>query len=318
MDNFNSLILAVLPVLLPIGFGYFFKHLKLFSKEETITLRKFVIRVSVPFIVFKNLYVADIASIKQFLPNGTAFVIMTALFSIAAYSLSRYSSRDPRQQNSFMYSVFVGNYSYLGWGVLFTFYGTQEFTRAVFFTIFFWPVFLFCGFWMMNRKNRHNGSDKVNFLSILRKNATIPLTTAALAVVMNLMKIEIPAFGMKFITQFSGITIPMILFTIGLNFRLRIKKEYLRPVILSSAVRLGAGIFIGIATLWVVRQLFSVDIATTRVILLESVMPTAAMTPFFGDFTDLDQELLSGIIGFSTMLSLISLPFWFLVLEMWI
>ncbi len=318
MDNFNSLVLAVLPVLLPIGFGYAFRHLNLFSKSETVTLRKFVIRVSVPFIIFKNLYLADIASIKQFLPNGTAFVIMTAIFTLAALTLAGYSSKDPAQQKSFMYSVFVGNYSYLGWGVLFTFYGNQEFTRAVFFTIFFWPMFLFCGFWMMNRKNRHSESDKINFFAILKNNASIPLATAALAIALNLTKIEVPQFGMKFITQFSGITIPMILFTIGLNFKLRIKKEHLKPVILSSATRLGGGIVVGLATLWIVKQLFTVDIATTRVILLESVMPTAAMAPFFGDFTEIDQELIAGIIGFSTLLSLISLPFWFLVLQSWI
>ena len=44
-------------------------------------------------------------------------------------------------------------------------------------------------------------------------------------------------------------------------------------------------------------------------------MPTATMATFFGEYVRIDEELLSGIIAVSTMLSFFSLPLWVMVIR---
>ena len=52
-----------------------------------------------------------------------------------------------------------------------------------------------------------------------------------------------------------------------------------------------------------------------KVILIESIMPTAAISPFFTEYMKSDKEIVSGILTYSTLISLITIPFWFIVVE---
>lgn len=109
------MILTIVALMLPVFLGFFCKSIGLFNDTETATLRKFVIKVSVPFIIFKNLYTANLETINQIIPSVTALFVMTALCTVIAYFLSRYVHNDAKIQNAFAFSIMVANYGYLGW-----------------------------------------------------------------------------------------------------------------------------------------------------------------------------------------------------------
>lgn len=314
MKNFFDILLLFVAVVLPIGLGYFFRNIKLFDEKECNALRKFVIKVSVPFLIFKNLYRANIDSLGQFFPSATAFILMTVMFTVSGFYLSRRITPVREKQNAFSFSVFMGNYGFLGWGVVYSFFGDAALTRAVFFTMVFWPVFLLCGFWLVHRDEQHPTSAPP-FLKVLLKNGAVPILTAITGIAMNLLKVPVPETAWNFVEKFAAFTIPMILFTIGLNFQLLMPRAKFRVLLSASIYRLVFGFGVGLLALIAVRLIFSVDAITQKVILVESIMPTATMTVFFTEYARVDKELHSGIIAFSTLLSLATIPFWYVVVE---
>lgn len=309
----------VLVINFPIFLGWFFKQLKLFSKEDIGALRKFVIKVSVPFIIFRNLYKSNIEDVSQLLPAALAFLIISLLFGLAVFFLRSLVSKDKLTQNSFCVGSFMGNYGYLGWGVLFYFLGDAGFTRAVFFTVFFWPVFLFIGFSLsiLLSGGRFDQSSIKVILKALYSNALVPIIVVILALYMNFQNIALPIWLNKSIESFASITIPAILFTVGLSFSLIIKKAHIKTIVSGTVLRLAVGLVFGILAVLLTSLFFNVDTITKKVILVESVMPTAAISPFFCDFIDCDNEAVSGILTFSTLISLLTLPFWFSIVQTW-
>ncbi|MCX6582873.1 MAG: AEC family transporter [Candidatus Aminicenantes bacterium] len=313
MKNFTDILMLLLVLVLPIGVGYLLRLTRIFNDKETDVLRKFVIRVCVPFLVFKNLYKTETSVLDQLLPSIFAFVLLCILYTGAAYLLSQVVSHVKPHRDTYAFAVSMGNYMFLGWGVVHSFYGEAAFTRAVFFTIFFWPVFLLGGFWLAHRQGSKDG--KRSFLSLIISNGGVALAAALLGIVMNRFHIPIPGIISDLVDKFAVFTIPMILMVIGLNFALIMPKANFKIIAAATFTRLIGGFALGFATLVITRFLFSPDLLTGRVILMESIMPTAALTVFFVDHSEMDKELLAGIITFSTLISLATIPLWYVVIE---
>jgi len=309
-----------MPVILPIAFGYSFRLFKVFDEIDIAVLRKFVIQVSVPFLIFNNLYKADVKDIEQVFPSALSFFILTGLFTLLPYLFIKIINKgkifNAETINTYLIATFIGNYAFLGWGIVHSFYGDRGFTRAVFFTMFFWVVFLFWGFLILYLRNRNNSSHgKRFFLKIIFKKAFFPLLAALSGIGLNLIDLALPKFLMTFVGSFAALTIPMILFTIGLNFNIKLRLSQLKIAVLSSFSRLIFGFALGFITVFFIKIILHIDNLTVKVVLIESVMPTATMSVFFTDFIKIDKEMLSGIITLSTIMALITIPIWYIVIE---
>lgn len=315
MVSMISIVNLLIPVAAPIGLGYLFRRINLFDEKEIGALRKLVIRVSAPFLIFRSLYEANMESLGQFFPASLGFVCITFLFMITGYLISGKISRNRKKQSAYVFSVLAGNYAYLGWGVMYSFLGEEAFMRAVFFTLLFWPVFLLSGFWLTHKILRKHSVQKPPFISLLVKNATVPLSTALCAILLNITKVKIYAPLGKFVNDFSSITIPLILFTIGLNLSLKIKKSQFSIILAATVHRLIFGMILGFLSVTAIKVFFAPDQLTIKVVLLESIMPSAVMSMFFTEYVDLDKKLMTAIIAFSTLLSLVTVPLWFMAIE---
>jgi predicted permease len=311
-DLTGLLLALVLPTLL----GWLLRRVRLFKDHEIPALRKFAMKVCVPFLIFTNLYRADVASLMQAAPLVGAFTVLAALYGLAAWGTARLVARDTRLRLTVAYSIFAGNYVFLGWSVIGSFFGPVALVRGVFFSMFFWPVILVSGFFLRHllAGPGESGSRK-SFLAILGRDAGLPLAVTATALALNLVQVRLPVVLNEFAGRFAAMAIPLILFVIGQNLRLRFPADKLRLIAAASAVRLLAGVVLGLVAVWVVRLLFPVDPLSRRVILLQSVMPTATMATFFAEHAPLDEELLSSIIAASTLLSFLTLPLWATVIR---
>ncbi len=306
---------VIISIMLPVFLGLLFKGLKIFSEEDTTILRRFVVKVTVPFIVFRNLYKANMESLNQIAPSALSMILITFLFAVTALMLSRFAGRVKKEKNAFIFSAFVGNYGYLGWGVMFYFYGESGFSRSVYFTLFFWPVFLLFGFWLIYMRNRQEEISGREIAALLLRNAALPIVCAAAGLAVNLSGWTLPPLFDDFISKFAGITIPMILFTIGLSFKFRMNLSHIRTVILACIHRLFLGYILGLAVCCAVSLLFPMDIITKKVILMESIMPTAAMAPFFAEHIDIDKNIQAAVITLSTIISIVTIPLWYFITE---
>jgi predicted permease len=314
----DEMLRAMMAILLPIVLGYLLRLGRLFQEGEVAALRKFVVRVALPFLIFQNLYRADVQSLQQALPIVLSFILLTALYTAAARVVSPHVAGGEKQRLTFAFSVFAGNYAFLGWGVIVTFFGARALTRAVFFSMFFWPVFLVCGFLLRRRfcdSCEQGTGSGAGFLKVLARHAGVPIGTAALALALNIGRIRLPGTLTSFVGQFAALAIPLILFAIGQNLKLLMPASRLRLMLAASAFRLAGGFALGLAVVGVLRLFFTLDVMSRQVILLQAAMPTATMTTFFGEYVPLDEELLSGIIAGSTLLSFLTLPLWVMVIR---
>ena len=109
-----NLVEIVLTINFPIFLGWIFKQLRLFPDNESAVLRKFVIKATVPFLIFRNLYNADTKEFDQLLPMIMSLCLILVLSGILVVSMRNLSSSDKKISNSFCVGSFVGNYSYLG------------------------------------------------------------------------------------------------------------------------------------------------------------------------------------------------------------
>jgi len=303
---------------LPVALGYLFRKLRLFGPGEVTTLRKFVVQVTIPFLIFRNLYKADISSLNQLAPSATALLLITALYAVATGFIARWFTRERPLRHAYIFSTSFGNYAYLGWGVMWAFYGEAGFSRALFFTMFFWPIFLLVGFsaiYFLSRGQKTTDRDTPGVGTVLLRNALPPVLTATLALSLNGLAVPVPGLLWDLIDKFAAITIPMILFTIGLSFSFGMDSRRMGIIALGTFTRIVPGILIGLIAVLLTGMIFHVDPLTRKVILLQSVMPTAATAPFFADFIETDSSVISGVLAFSTFASLFTIPLWYLAIE---
>ncbi|MCX8059154.1 MAG: AEC family transporter [Spirochaetes bacterium] len=311
----NIILNTILSILIPIFFGFLIKNLKVFQDGDSLIIRKFVIRCTVPFIIFKNLYSADISEFSQLLPCFSGFLLITIFYFVLVYILYDILKISKPEKNSFSFSTMYGNYGYMGWGVVNSFYGEKGLNRSIFFTIFFWPIFLITGFLFIFLKN-HKGISKKVFFKTTLINASIPIISAILGILFNFFNIILPQFILNFISSFSSLTIPLILFTIGLELNLKLNFSDTRLIFLSLIIRLLLSQIFGLITIIILKIFIkNIDTITIKVILIETVMPTATMTPFFSEYTESNRSLISSIITFSTLISLVTIPIWYVLIE---
>ena len=301
----------------PIFLGYFFYLIGLFSEDDIPVLRRFVIKVTVPFIIFVNLVKADVELIHQIIPSVTAFIIMTILFTIVSILLAPFVSRNEKDGNGFCIGTFVGNYGYLGWGVMFYFYGDAGFSRSVFFSMLFWPAFLLSGFIMTSIRSKSDSSFPWKKLGkLMVENGLVPIVVLTIALIMSASHIQLPEFIMKSMSSIAALTVPIILFTVGLSFRLQVEKSKIKVIAYGVITRTVLSIIPGIIAMVVASALFpSMDTLTKKTVLLISTMPSAAISPFFTEYLTSNKQISSGILTFSTMFSLLTIPFWYWMIE---
>ena len=303
-----------LSILFPIILGFFLKIIKVFKEPESGVIIKFVVRVCLLFLIFKNLYSADFSVFNQLFPLILSFIILTFCYFFFTTFLVRKFKLDSSQKNAVAVSTMFGNYGYLGWGIVFYFLGSEGLTRGIFFTVFFWPAFFFYSFLYLYVTERKKLTGKI-FLIKLLKNAGPPITSAVLGIVANYFKVELNLLFRDFMYGFANMTIPLILFTIGLNLNFRIDLHRFKLIAFTSFARLFLGMAFGVLTVLIVKTFFELDIYSIKVILIESIMPTATMTLFFKEFSEVDTALVSTNITFSILISILTIPVWYSIIE---
>jgi len=315
MQLIIDLLSSLFPIIAPIVLGYLCRSLGLFTIDQAAIFRTLVVKVTVPFLIFKTLFKADLNAISQALPISSAFFLISLFYAGSGVLLARKFFAQKRLCASYVFGTFVGNYAFLGWSVLFIFWGEAALTRAVFFSMFFWPGFLLLGFALVRILDSGEHKEKAPIGKLLLSNASLPFVTVVLALGFNYLQIVPPKPVWMVIEQFAGITVPLILFAVGVSLKIKMPGHDVKVVLLASVHRLILGGLIGWLVATLVSFIFTADPLTMKVIFLQAVMPTATMSLFFAAYSRMDEQLLASIIAISTLFSLITLPLWRLVLD---
>ncbi|MDC7222273.1 MAG: AEC family transporter, partial [Spirochaetales bacterium] len=209
---------ALLRISLPILLGYFLKTAGYFPEEHTQSVRLFCVRLAVPFLIFLNLYQSDMSTVQQFLPVSLSTLLFTGiawLIAVGGTALFRIKRHRPE---IILVTIF-GNIGYIGWAVLDAILGDAGLKRGIFIASFWWPnlylysilTLLVCG---------GGGSLKGEGRNIAM-NLASSLGAVILGLTLNLSGVTVPGDLVHFINSFGSMTVPLILFTVGMSISVK-------------------------------------------------------------------------------------------------
>lgn len=297
--------LKILEVLLPILMGLGFRTLGIFGNREGEVLRRFVVRVAVPLLIFFAMYRTsrqDMAAMPQMM---ACMVSLTAALFLIGWLCSRFVDGVGRK-TALHACITFGNYGWLGFGVARVLQGEQGLQRAIFFTMLWWPCFygfgLLVGF--IHTRQRKGGVPIGQALKVI-----LPaLGAIGLGLLFNLMGWQTPqshpCLLERVLVPFGNMTVPLILFSVGLMLDLKAVHTAIVPALVVSMIALVAAPLIGVT----LAGMFTHDPKSYAVAILQAAMPVATFTPALAENYEMDLTVANTAIVVSTALSMLTLP----------
>ncbi len=308
----TSYLTPVLKILLPIGIGVVLKQIGVFDAEDGRRIRRFCINFTVPQLVFISMYRAEVSVFSQIAPMVIALTSMTLCFFGLGYIGSLFF-REKRIKAGIHAATTFGNYGWIGWAVANVVLGQAGFERAVFFTMFWWPVFYSFGLLIGIVHNEPENRQGVGQTMVTR---LLPVAIAITSgIILNLTEIVVPGIIEDTVATFGDMTVPLILLSVGMHLDFRTLMHRFPRATVVAALRMLSGPFIGIGVALLIRLVFPIDEISTRVILLNGAMPVATITPVLEDNYPMDTETVGAAIVLTTIISLISIPLWIPIAE---
>jgi predicted permease len=290
----------VLRALLPMALGLVFRLSGVMGERDGDTLRRFVVRFTLPLFVFFSLSAARPESLAALLPTAAAFVLITLLLFGAGWVASA-AVEEPERRAALHACVSFGNYGWMGLGVMSALLGEPGEQRVIYFFLLWWPVFYAVGLPIGFIHVREAGGVP------LRRTVAVaapPIAAMVLGLAANAASVPLPPLAAGVLKPFGDMTVPLILFSVGLVLDPGRVRGAVGPALLVSGITLLLAPFAG----WALAALLARDPLTRSVIILECAMPVATLTPLLEENFPMDKELVSTAIVLSTLLSLVTLP----------
>jgi len=287
--------------MLPIIAGYVFRKVKYFPEKHGTAVRLLVIRITIPAMIFTHLYQADLRTLGQFIPlSAGLFIFCFLTWGISLLVTKWKGFRDRRMENILM--ILFSNVGFIGWAVLDTILGEEGLRRGIFFTTFFWVAQYLFGFLTYKVTQKGNEEHKLEGLGA---NVLPVFATVGLGLFLNLMQWQIPPVLYDFVDKFGKMTVPLILFTMGMTISLKHSFSNLKellPLVLFRHIIIAATMAITILALPMLDEI------SVKVLIIEALMPIAAGVIIIGDIFKNDMEYISSATALSTILAFVTIP----------
>lgn len=278
------------------------------SAEQTrLVLTTIVYYLLLPALVLEVLWKADIGVQSfQYTLLGVSCVIFAMLCMWLVGVIFKLKSN---RLGAMILAAAFPNVTYLGLPVLEQLFGAWARSVVIQIDLFAtMPVLFTLGIMLM----RHYGEESVqHHKSVLSYLSTPPFWAAALAVVLNLGGVQSPEWFYGLLQSLSAAVVPLMLFSLGLALNWRAIKitniPYVVPVILIKML------FMPLFAIFLVGFLSLQDNYKTAAV-LDLSMPSMVLGIVFCDRYRLDSSLYAMTVTVTTLLSLISLPFWYSVM----
>ena len=288
---------TIMAIIVMIAIGYLLRKIGILDSEDSQTLNKIVINLSIPSLIFLAMYTADLSNIKSLAPIPFICILIGTISGIIGYLFAKANGYSCKRLWSIIITSSMVNSGFLGYPVILSVFGTQGLIRAIFYDM--GSIMLFIGFgilFMLIFKSK--SSDIINRAFLFP-----PLWGVLFGIIFNLLNIEIGLF--KNIIEFlSGAAIPLIMISLGLSLQARDVKGYLGAASFVSIVRL---VFAPLIAL-VLVYLMGIGGLERSVIIVEAAMPSAMLSLVLAINYDLDVDAVVASIFLTTVFSMVTIP----------
>lgn len=297
---------TILPLFLIIFTSAIIKRYTKIGENWSIILNEFALYIGLPVLIFLSLSRTEF-SLEVQLP----IILINSAFIIFTYILSYLISKILKLSKTLSLTLFIclplANVAYLGIPLVTRLYGSESLSTVSLIV----ALYLFFTFTIgIGYLDYSTKKQKANLLyGTFKSLFTNPLLLSVLfGAVFGLFSISVPLIVNDALAMVSASVTPIVLIVIGLFIggSSKISKKNILPVFIFSLISL----LILPAILYFALLALNMNPAEFGISIIESAMPLA-ITPFaLADKYKLDKSFIAHSVVMSTILSIITLPFW--------
>ena len=292
---------ALLFVLLMLALGYGCGRLRLFPDNTAEVLNQFALFLCLPAAVLRHVpklqFDADLAlvALVPWLVLGLSIALIVPL--------ARGLRLRDEERAVLLLCVPLGNTSFLGYPLTEALLGHEALPHAVIYDQF--GSFLILTTWGLWILARYGGDARPTPAMMLRKLLRFP-PFIALAFALTLMPAEPPALIANVLVKLSDTLLPIAVLAVGLSLKLRLPRDELAPLATGLALKLA----ILPAAVFALLALRHDTSSAAHVMVLETAMPPMITAGALAISHRLAPSLAAALVGYGTVLSLVTLPLW--------
>ncbi len=273
------------------------------AEQTRGVLTSVVYYVFLPALILEVLWKAALgAQSFAFSVLGVSSILVTLLVIWGVSKLLRFG---PAQTGAILLATAFPNVTYLGLPVLEQVFGSWAKSVAIQLDLFAGSPLVFTVGIVIAR---YYGEDIGKHKPVLSFLNTPPFWAAFIAVILNLNHVAIPLWLGGVLNQLSAAVVPLMLFSLGLALSwraIRIKNlPYILPVIV---------IKLGLMPWFAIEMVNYLDLThqNKAAAVLDLAMPSMVLGIVFCDRYKLDSGLYAMAVSVTTLLSMLTLPFWY-------
>ncbi|HWT15567.1 MAG TPA: AEC family transporter [Patescibacteria group bacterium] len=295
---------ALVLVLLLLALGYACTRLRLFPDHAAEVLNQFALYLCLPAAILRHVpslqFSADIAVV------AVVPWLVLGLSVAAIVPIARWLRLRDEERAVLLLCVPLGNTSFLGYPLTEALLGRDALPFAVIYDQF--GSFLILTTWGLWVLARYGGDARPTPTAMLQRIVRFP-PFIALVVALLVMPDEPPSMIANVLVKLSDTLLPVAVLAVGLTLKLRLPRDELAP--------LGAGLLLKLlvlpAAVFGLMTLMRSHGDAADAIVLETAMPPMITAGALAISHRLAPGLAAALVGYGTVLSLITLPLWALI-----
>jgi predicted permease len=293
-----------------VGLGALWRYFKPFHMEVRAfrnVIADLVFYLLLPALVLRVLWQAQMGlQTLQISVVASSSILAAMVFSWMACKSCRVENRI---MGAAILAASFGNITYLGLPVLTAALGEWSASIVIQYDLFAATPLLFTlGMLLAAHFGQNDGG-----IQPLRQLGRIPaLWVALLAVLLNLAAIPMPHIIESVLRLLGDAVVPLMLIAIGLSLEWRgLQRKAWGPLLIVIVVQLVLmPLFV-----WGISGLFAFSHEQQLAIVLEAAMPSMLLGLVFCEQFKLDTAFYAAAVTLSTLLSMLTLPYWFILLR---
>jgi predicted permease len=229
--------------------------------------------------------------------------ILLAASVAVVLPLSKVLRADRATRACLLTEVPMGNTAFMGYALIPTLAGKGALRYAVIYDQF--GSFLILGTYGLFVVAMASGGARPTPLSVVKRIVGFP-PFIALLVGMTVVPADLPAAVARPLEILSGALLPVVGLAVGMQMKLKLPRAYLAPLGFGVVAKLVLLPLLALA----LCSLFGLRGEMRAAAVLESAMPTMMTTGALLSMAGLAPELAAAMVGYSTILSMATLPLW--------
>ena len=311
MENFLFSLNATMPVFFVIVLGWVLMQVKLFNKEFLATADKYVFKVALPVLLFKDIATTNL---REDMDWKFVFFCMaaTTIMFFGVWGLATIFMKDKSMIGAFTQASVRGSAAILGVAFVQNIYGNSAMAPLMIvaavplFNVYAVIILTFCS-------SENKGADrgaiiKKAMMNVLKNPIIIGI---ALGVPFSLLGITLPAMLSKTVTNIANTATPIALLVVGANFEGSKALARLKPAVIATLLKLliVPGVFFPAA----LAMGFTGSKLVAILVMLGS--PTTVTCYIMAKNMGNDAELSSSGVVLATLFSSVTLTFWIFLMK---